>query len=35
MARGSIKIKGDAKALVKRLGTFKYVLDAMGKIPFV
>lgn len=34
MARGSIKIKGDAKALVKNLGTFKYVLDAMGKIPF-
>jgi putative sterol carrier protein len=34
MARGAIKIKGDAKALVKNLGTFKYVLDAMGKIPF-
>jgi putative sterol carrier protein len=35
MAKGSIKIKGDAKALVKNLGTFKYILDAMGKIPFV
>jgi putative sterol carrier protein len=35
MARGLIKIKGDAKALVKNLGTFKYVLDAMGKIPYV
>ena len=34
MARGKVKIQGKASELVKNMGAFKYVLDAMGKVDF-
>jgi hypothetical protein len=34
LARGHIKVKGEAKLLVKNMGAFKYVIEAMGRVPF-
>lgn len=35
LARGSIKVSGDVKALVAKMGAFKYVIEAMGRVPYV
>lgn len=34
LARGKVKVDGDTKKLLKNMGAFKYVLEAMGRIEF-
>ncbi|ORA11661.1 SCP2 sterol-binding domain-containing protein [Mycobacterium arosiense] len=35
LARGKVKVDGDTKLLLKNMGAFKYVIEAMGRIEFV
>jgi len=35
LARGQIKVEGNTKFLIKNMSTFKYIIDAMGRIEFV
>jgi len=35
LARGQIKVKGDTKQLIKNMSAFKYILEAMTRVPFV
>ena len=35
LARGRIKVVGNTKLLIKNMSTFKYVIEAMGRIEFV
>jgi hypothetical protein len=34
LAKGQIKVKGETKLLIKNMSAFKYVLEAMSRIPF-
>lgn len=35
LARGKVKVEGDTKLLIKNMGAFKYIIEAMGRIEFV